>query len=69
MPIFRVFGDKLIHYYTDVTANEESEAFDLAEDLESHEWFVLEDDDTIEAYNAELIEDKFIQDNLDIITE
>ena len=62
---FKVIGDKLINYWTEIVANSEDEAYEIAKELESHKWFELENDDIIEPYDVKLIEDKFVQDNLD----
>jgi hypothetical protein len=54
MTEFRVFGDKLINYYIDVEASDESEAFQKADESDSSQWQEIEDDNTIESYSAEI---------------
>jgi hypothetical protein len=66
MSKYKVVGDKVVQYWTDVVANSEDEAYTIAKDLESHKWFQLENDDIIEPYEIELIEDNFVQDISDI---
>ena len=61
MPKYRVTGSKEIIYYTDVTASDTFEAVDIANELPTNEWFEMENDDVIEAFEAEKIEEDFQQ--------
>ena len=54
MTEYRVFGDKLINYYIDVEAADESEAFDKANEADATAWFQIEDDSVIESFSAEI---------------
>lgn len=57
MQTYRVYGDKLIHYYVDVEADNSDDAYDIAEGLETHKWFQLEQDNVIEPHTVELQDD------------
>ena len=51
---YRVFGDRLINYYIDVEATDESEAFQKADESDSSQWQEVEGDSIIESYSAEI---------------
>jgi hypothetical protein len=55
LPTYRVFGTKYVNYYTIVSAADEYEAAQIAN--ESHEWFEIPTDDQIEATDVYLNED------------
>lgn len=48
---FRVIGSRTLVYYTDVEAPDVSEAYDIAETVELHNWNPIEDD-----YQMEVLE-------------
>ena len=48
MTKYRVIGSKYQPYYTDVVAADKYQAYDIAKDLESNEWYQIETDDIIE---------------------
>jgi hypothetical protein len=58
MKQYKVYGDKLINYYTVVTANDQEHAWDFAANNNSIDWFQIEDDNAIEPYDVQLVEDK-----------
>lgn len=58
MKQYKVFGDKLINYYTVVTANDQEHAWEFAANNDSIDWFQIEDDNTIEPYEVQPIEDR-----------
>ena len=66
MTSFRVYGDKLVHYYTDINASDDIDALLQARTVPTHDWFPIERDTTIEPYEAELIKDNIVQGELDI---
>jgi len=51
---YRVIGRKMQDYATNVQAANANEAYDIAEDLGSHEWFPIETDDVIEPIEVQL---------------
>ena len=68
MPIFKVFGRKYQDFYSKVDAKDGYEAIDIANAQETHKWFMLPDDDTIEAVDVYLDEqsDKDFDDVSDV---
>lgn len=50
---YRVFGDKLISYYTVVTANSEEQAYEYASNNDNLDWFQIPTDSTIEVHFVE----------------
>lgn len=56
MQTFRVYGDKITQYYVDVAAVDSNAAYDIAEQLETHKWLQVEQDDVIEPHTVELQE-------------
>lgn len=48
MPTFRVFGEKIQSFYTDVDAANPGSAFDIAANKPMHNWFEIKNDDVIE---------------------
>jgi hypothetical protein len=66
MTKYKVIGDKLFDFYVDVEAENEAEALDAARDLETHLWQPIDNGRTIQPYDVELIQDKFVQTELDI---
>ena len=52
MPIYRIFGRKQLDFYTKVEADNGYDAIDIANAQETHKWFPLPDDDTIEAIDV-----------------
>lgn len=54
MPIYRVYGEKIKTYYTDVDASNSSSAYDMANKFETHKWFELDNDDVIEVTDVYL---------------
>ena len=63
--IFRIFGDKIVKYYTDINAESDDDAMMAAKQQESHKWFEISTDSTIQPYDIELINDNFVQLELD----
>ena len=63
MTKYKVYGDKLIEYYTVVTADSAEAAWEAASN-DSTDWFQIENDRTIEPYHIQeeldldLIEDE-----------
>jgi hypothetical protein len=53
---YRVYGDKLVSYYVDVQAISEDEAYEIANGLDSSNWFQVEQDDVIAPHTVELQE-------------
>ena len=53
MPIFRVFGELIQSFYTDVQAEDKIEAYDIANQRSMTDWFQVETDDVIEIINVE----------------
>jgi len=58
MTKYRVFGDKLMTYYTVVTADSPDKAWDYAANNDNIDWFQVEDDASIEPYDVQLEEDE-----------
>jgi len=50
MTKYRVFGDKLISYYTIVTADNENAAWEFATNNDNLDWFEIPTDSTIEVH-------------------
>jgi len=57
MTKYRVIGDKLIEYYTVVTAESREDAWTFAANNNSIEWFEIENDRTIEPYDVHEIQE------------
>ena len=53
MTKYKVFGDKLISYYTIVTADSESHAWDFASNNDNLDWIQIEQDSPIEVHFVE----------------
>ena len=66
MTKYKVIGDKLFDFYVDVEAENEAEALDSAKALDSSMWQPMDNGRTIQPYDVELIQDKFVQTELDI---
>ena len=45
--IFRIFGDKIVKYYTDINAESDDDAMMAAKQQESHKWFEISTDSLI----------------------
>ena len=64
MTKYKVYGDKLIEYYTVVTADSAEAAWEFAANNDNIDWFQIENDRTIEPYHIQeeldldLIEDE-----------
>ena len=63
---YKVIGDKIFDFYTIVESSSEEEALDAARDLPTHAWLPVDNDRVIDPYEVELIEDNFVQVELDI---
>lgn len=48
MPTYRVYGEKIKTYYTDINAANPNSAYDIANDKPTKDWFEVENDDVIE---------------------
>lgn len=48
MPTFRVFGTLSQNYYMDVQAEDRIEAYDIANQRDTNDWFEVEQDNLIE---------------------
>lgn len=57
MKQYRVTGDKLIEYYTVVTADSVEAAWKFASNNNSIDWFEIENDRTIEPYDVQELDD------------
>lgn len=57
MQTYRVYGNKSDEYYVDVEAIDSDEAYDIAAELDTHKWFLLEEDNVIEPHTVELQDD------------
>jgi hypothetical protein len=55
---YKVYGDKLIEYYTVVTADTPQNAWEFAANNDNLDWFQIENDRPIEPYDVELEEDE-----------
>ena len=65
MTKYKVYGDKLIEYYTVVTADSAESAWEFATNNDSIDWFQIENDRTIEPYHIqEELELDLIEDEL-----
>ena len=65
MPTFRVYGSKTQEFYTDVTAADPGEAYDIAY-RDPVQWLDVEIDDPIEPHTVELLEEvQLNKDNYD----
>jgi hypothetical protein len=65
MTKYKVYGDKLIEYYTVVTADSAEAAWQFAANNDSIDWFQIENDRTIEPYHIqEELELDLIEDEL-----
>jgi hypothetical protein len=53
---YRVYGDKLVNYYVDVKAVDSDDAYDIANGLDTSNWFQVEQDDVISPHTVELQE-------------
>ncbi len=53
MPTYRVFGELIQSFYTDVQAEDRIEAYDIANQRSLIDWFQVETDDVIEIINVE----------------
>jgi hypothetical protein len=53
MPTYRVFGEMTKTYYMDVQADEILEAYDIANQRDTIDWFEIETDGIIEVFDAE----------------
>jgi len=49
MPNYKIFGTKYFSYQTDVVAEDEYQAIDIANALPATDWYQMENDDVIEA--------------------
>ena len=56
MQTYRVYGSRTQEFYTDVTAADPGEAYDIAY-RDPVQWFNVEIDDPIEPHHVELLED------------
>jgi hypothetical protein len=48
LPIYRVYGELIKTYYTDVSAEDKIDAFDIACSRPASDWFDVETDEGIE---------------------
>ena len=65
MTKYKVYGDKLIEYYTVVTADSAEAAWQFAANNDNLDWFQIENDRTIEPYHIqEELELDLIEDEL-----
>ena len=48
MPIYKVYGDKVHSYYTNVSASDPDQAYDIAKLRSALEWNEVENDEVIE---------------------
>jgi hypothetical protein len=53
MKKYKVYGDKLIEFYTVVTADSQEQAWEFAANNNSIDWFQIENDRTIEPYHIQ----------------
>ncbi|MGA1047068.1 MAG: hypothetical protein ACO3UU_03605 [Minisyncoccia bacterium] len=58
MTKYKVYGDKLMTYYTIVTADSQEQAWEFAANNDNLDWFQVEDDASIEPYDVQLEEDE-----------
>lgn len=52
MPTYRVYGNKELNYYMDVSASDPIEAYDIANQRQTNDWFEVEDDYVIEVMDV-----------------
>jgi hypothetical protein len=52
LPTYRVYGELNKVYYTDVSASEPVEAFDVANQRQTNDWSEVEDDYVIEVFDV-----------------
>jgi hypothetical protein len=62
---YKVYGDKLIEYYTVVTADSAEAAWEFAANNDNLDWFQIENDRTIEPYHIQ----EELEDTLDLIED
>lgn len=55
---FRVLGSRTLVYYTEVEAPNASEAYDIAETVELHNWNPIEDDYVMEVLEVLPVEEE-----------
>ena len=53
MPWYRIYGDEVIKYYTDLEAESFQEAYEMSNELDRHKWFQVESDSNIDPYDHE----------------
>ena len=58
MPTFRVLGEKPMMYWTEVQAKNSYEAYDIADQLMTHEWNEIEQDSIIEPVDVFEVEEE-----------
>ena len=61
MPNYKIFGTKYFSYQTDVVAEDEYQAIEIANALPATDWQQMENDDVIEATDVFLDDDLVIQ--------
>ena len=65
MPTYKVYGSKTQEFYTNVTAADPGEAYDIAY-KDPLQWFEVEIDDPIEPHTVELLDEvQLNKDNYD----
>ena len=52
---YKVTGDKITQYYMEVEADTPDDAWDIAAAADTHEWFEIESDNTIEVFDVQVI--------------
>lgn len=52
MPTYRVYGNKELNYYMDVSAADPVEAYDIANQRQTSDWFEVENDYVIEVIDV-----------------
>jgi len=57
LPTYKVHGTKYLTFETTVEAADPLEAVEIANERQTHQWFLIEDDDVIEATDVFLDED------------
>jgi hypothetical protein len=65
MTKYKVYGDKLIEFYTVVTADSAEAAWEFAANNDNIDWFQIENDRTIEPYHIQ----EELEDTLDLIED
>lgn len=53
MPLYRVIGSRQNLYWMNVSADNKLEAYDIAEQMDTNDWFDLETDNIIEVVEVE----------------